>query len=279
MKWLVIKFCLVFLIAFNFSNCKQTNTQTTPIIKKNGVERAVYDPVKFPDFLAVGKIIFSNDNQCSIVLVDKNIAVTAGHCLHTSSLLKDGEIPEIVFHPPDSITKIIFYAMDGNIAGIYKVKNIIEASYERDFAILRLEQNISPDVVKPFKVKNLTLTEIIENEKHLGCAGFNNDRDLGKNGQVLTISRNVKIISEFSSKNRIDINCISTEGGSGGILFLEDYNEELRINEYFFVGVIWGVTYDDLDEKGNFSKPENIVTSITPIGVFYDELMEIIKKE
>jgi hypothetical protein len=123
------------------------------------------------------------------------------------------------------------------------------------------------------------LEEIIPKEKNLGCAGFNGDKELGDGGFTMTISRNIKIIQETSSVNRIDSNCVSTHGGSGGAFFEERLNAETNEKELFLIGVIWGVTDDSFDEKGDLVKEGNSITSITPLSVFYDELEEIIKKK
>lgn len=266
------KFLLVLSVIFACANFNEAISQTvTP--KKSGVEREVLDAAKNPEFLAVGKIVFDfGQRVCTVVLVAEDIVLTAGHCLHNAPILDGEKILKREIFPPDSRTIIYFNTADGNIAGIYKVKQIINANYEPDFAILQLQEKISPDIVKPLKIKSLTTSNIIKNEKKLGCAGFNGDKFLGENGQKLTISRNIKLFSESSSKNRIDTNCISTDGGSGGIFFEETYNDELKKNEYFVIGIIWGVTNDVLDDEGKFINEEKIITSITPVSFFNDDL-------
>jgi hypothetical protein len=131
--------------------------------------------------------------------------------------------------------------------------------------------------LKPLKFEKMSLKEMLSNEQNLGCAGFNADKELGDGGFTMTISRNLEIFPETSSKERIDANCVSTHGGSGGAFFLERQNAQTKQKEYVLIGVIWGVIDDKFDSKGEMVNDGKSVTSITPVSVFYDELTEILK--
>lgn len=238
------------------------------------VRREVFDAAKYPALTAVGRINFIGGSWCSIILVADDIAVTAGHCFLKANvkfeLKKDlNEFWTSVNFKPDGVRRI---------EGV-NVKRVLTAKLNPDYAIVRLNKKIPESEIKPLRISNLTLEEMRSSEANLGCAAFNGDRELGSGGLLLTISRNVKIIPENSSKKRVDTNCFSTYGGSGGLFYREKTDAEKNVNDYDFLGVIWGLTDEQLNEKGELVKVENVITSITPVSAFYYELRAIIKKE
>lgn len=245
-------------------------------ISKNGVKREIFISSKYPQLLAVG---YFGSMKCTVVLVADDIVVTASHCLEEKAVIEAGKISEVKYNLPATGAKVLFKDLEYRLVGAYVVKRIISANSETDFAILQLDSKIPIDKVKPLKIKNLSLEEMLGNEKILGCAGFNGDKGLGYFGSVMTISRDIKIITESSSKERIDTNCISTSGGSGGLLFEEVFDNKSKQSEIYFLGVIWGVTNDNFDEKEKSYKNADVITSITPVSVFYTELNKLIKKE
>ncbi len=262
------------LLALTFSGCQQNSVESFPIEKDLKVKRELFDIKKYPALTAVGKITFIGQRWCSLVLVSEDIAVTAGHCFLESKfkfdLTKDLEpyFTVVVFKPNG----------DKRIENI-SVKRVISAKMQPDYAIIKLNKKIPRSLIKPLKISNLTVDEILTKEERLGCAGFNGDKELGSDGLLMTISRNIKIIPETSSKDRIDTNCFSTYGGSGGLFFKEKFDADTNAQEYELIGVIWGVTDEKFNEKGEVVKDENVVTSITPVSVFYDELTGIINKK
>jgi hypothetical protein len=238
------------------------------------VKREVFDAAKYPALTAVGRINFIGQQWCTIVLVSEDVAVTAGHCFLKANfkfdLKKDLEpVWTSVNFKPDGKNRI------ENVS----VRRILTAKLNPDYAIVRLNKKIPESVIKPLRISNPTITEMRSNEARLGCAGFNGDTELGSGGMLMTISRNIKIISETSSQKRIDANCFSTYGGSGGLFFSEKYDTEKNASEYDFLGVVWGLTDEKVNEKGELIKAEDVVTSITPVSAFYDELTAILEKK
>ena len=237
------------------------------------VKREVFDAAKYPALAAVGRINFIGGSWCSAILVSEDIAVTAGHCiLKANYKFEVGKDLDTVWtsvnFKPDGITRI---------EGV-SVKRVLKAKLQPDYAILQLTKKIPESSIKPLKISNLTFDELRADESRLGCAGFNGDKELGSGGLLMTISRNVRLIPESSSKKRIDASCFSTYGGSGGLFFREQNDAATSSGEYQFLGVIWGLTDEKLNEKGELVKLEDVITSITPVGAFYDELTAILKK-
>jgi hypothetical protein len=269
-------FIVFVLIGSMLTGCEREKIETPPEKREAplpekiaGVKREVFNAEQSPELTAVGKIIFIGQKWCSLTLVSEDIAVTAGHCFLESKikfdLSKDLEpFWAIVIFRENGVRKI------ENVS----VKRVLKAEMNPDYAIVRLNRKVTE--IKPLKISALTLDEIREREANLGCAGFNGDKELGEAGWTLTISRNIEIVPETSSENRIDATCFSTYGGSGGLFFEEKTSLETNLKEYAFLGVVWGVTDEKLDEKGKLIKAENVVTSITPVSAFFKELTEII---
>jgi len=237
----------------------------------SAIKREVFDAGKYPALTAVGRINFLGQSWCSIILVSEDVAVTAGHCFLKANVKFNLTRDLTPFH-----TAVIFKSKTGERIEGVSVKRVIKATMNPDYAIVRLDKKIPESMIKPIKISNLTLAEIRSSEDKLGCAGFNGDKELGSDGLLLTISRNIKIIPETSSKQRIDTSCFSTYGGSGGLFYRTKHDDEKNVDEYDFIGVIWGMTDEKLSEKGELVKAENIVTSITPVSAFYDELTSAI---
>ncbi len=264
----IVRFSLV-LLTFVFVSCDREKIETPPVEKIAGVEREVFDVKKYPALTAVGKINFIGQRWCSLTLVSEDIAVSAGHCFLENNLKFD------LSKDLESHWATVVFRVNGfeRIENVY-VKRILKAEMNPDYAIVRLNRKISE--IKPLKFSSLTLGEIRANEANLGCAGFNGDKVLGDEGWTMTISRNIKIVTETSSKTRIDATCVSTFGGSGGLFFDEKTNAETGLKKYDLIGVVWGVTDEKLNEKGELVKDGNVVTSITPVSAFYGELTKII---
>ncbi len=261
------------LIALIFSGCQQKTVDAPPPAVDSGFTREIFDINKYPALTAVGKISFLGGRWCSMILVSEDIGVTAGHCFLESNkkfdLSKDLEpYSTVVIFKPDGVRRI------ENIA----VKRVLTARMKPDYAIVKLSRKIPPSEITPLKISNLSPAEIRAKEEKLGCAGYNGDRELGSEGLLMTISRHLKIISESSTDDRIDASCFSTYGGSGGLLFEAVQNTGTKADEYGLIGVIWGFTDEKLNDNGELVKTEKVVTSITPVSVFYDELSEIINK-
>ncbi len=205
-------------------------------------------------------------------MVSEDIAVTAGHCFLESKFF------DITKDFDAFYTSVVFKPNGAEFIKDVSVKRILKASANPDYAIVKLNKKISASEIKPLKISNPTFDKMLSRQERLGCAGFNGDKELGSEGMLMTISRNVRIISESSEQERIDVNCFSFNGGSGGLFFEEKYNAETNANEYDFIGVIWGLTDGKFNEKGEFIKDDTMITSITPVSVFYDELTEIIEE-
>ncbi len=262
-------FIAIVLLVSIFVGCAREERETPPPEKIAGIKREVLNAEQSPALTAVGKINFIGQRWCSLTLVSEDIAVTAGHCFLENNikfdLSKDLEpFWAIVIFRENGVRKI------ENVS----VKKVLKAEMNPDYAIVRLNRKITE--IKPLKISRLTVDEIREREANLGCAGFNGDKELGESGWLLTISRNIKIVPETTSRTRIDATCFSTYGGSGGLFFEEKTSLETNLKEYGFVGVVWGVTDEKLDENGKLIKAETVVTSITPVSAFFKELTEII---
>jgi hypothetical protein len=272
--------CLLLLISA-FSTFGQETIQSSPLESAakasenvSKVRREVFDAAKYPALAAVGRINFMGGSWCSIILVGEDLAVTAGHCFLKANvkfdLKKDlDEFSTSVNFKPDGIRRI---------EGV-SVRRVLAAKLNPDYAIVRLNKKIPESQIKPLRISNLTIEEMRAAEADLGCAAFNGDKELGGGGLLLTISRNVKIIPENSTKKRVDTNCFSTYGGSGGLFYRESTDPARNVSDYDFLGVIWGLTDEKLNEKGELVKEENVITSITPVSAFYDELNALLKKE
>ena len=261
---------LVGLVLFvtAFSGCRQQQNYIEPIELKNvsDVKREVFDAEKYPALLAVGKLKFIGQRQCSMILVAEDVAVTAGHCILEAGkkFNFEGEVNKF-------FTSAIFKTKDGKRIEDVSIKKVLIVSEKPDYAIVRLTKKITKDQIAPLKIFDLTIDEMIARQNRLGCAGFNGDK-LGDDGMLMTISRNIKILKETSAKDLIDTNCISYYGGSGGLFF-----EEKDAGEVDFIGVIWGMADEKYNERGELVKDENLSTQITPVSTFYDELTKITK--
>src|SRR5215203_2637153 len=265
------------LLVFTFSAWGQKTIESTPLDNNSPensskVTREVFDAAKYPALTAVGRINFIGQSWCSIILVADDIAVTAGHCFLKANVKFD-----LKKDLNRAFTSVIFKP-DGNekIDDLH-VLHVLAAKMNPDYAIVRLSKKILESVIKPLKISGATFDELRSDENLLGCAAFNGDKELGGGGLLMTISRNVKIIPETSSNNRIDASCFSTYGGSGGLFYREKVSAETG-GEYLFLGVIWGMIDEKLNEKGELVKAENIITSITPVSAFYDELTSTLEK-
>ncbi len=262
---------LLFTIAvFVFQECAGKFVQP-PLLENPDVDREVFDAKKYTGLAAVGRIEFGDKRWCSLTLVAADVVVTAGHCFLVSNekidLEKDLQ-PEF--------TNVVFPKIDGEPLEKISVKRVLKYKLIPDYAIVKLDRKIPADVIKPLKFAKFSQKELLANPQKFGCAGYNGDF-LGKGGRDMTISRNIKLIPEDSSETRIDTNCVSWNGGSGGIFFEEKFNAETNLTEYVFCGVIWGAINGEYS-KGKFVRYDVMTTSITPVNVFYDELTEIIDK-
>lgn len=259
MKIAAIVVC--FLLVPVIFGCARKTAESSPAMNGKAV-REIFDGAKTPALRAVGKINFSGARWCSVTLVAEDIGVTAGHCFLTESfkydLAKDLE--------PFS-TSVIFRKKDNKRIENVSVKRVLAAQSNPDYAIVQFDQKIPADEIMPLKPARLTLDEMRADETRLGCAGYNGDKILGNDGLLMTISRSIEIIAEESSAERVDTTCFSNYGGSGGLFF-----RQTGADEYEFIGVVWGMTDEKYDEKGELVKADKIITSITPVGVFYDEL-------
>ncbi|HEY0458804.1 MAG TPA: trypsin-like serine protease [Pyrinomonadaceae bacterium] len=265
-------------LVFTFSAWGQKTIESTPLDtnspeNSSKVTREVFDAAKYPALTAVGRINFIGQSWCSIILVADDIAVTAGHCFLKANVKFDLKKD---LNP--AFTSVIFKP-DGNakIDDVH-VSQVLSAKMNPDYAIVRLSKKIPESVIKPLKISGATFDELRSDESRLGCAAFNGDKELGGGGLLMTISRNVKIIPETSSNNRIDASCFSTYGGSGGLFYREKVSSAETGGEYLFLGVIWGMIDEKLNEKGELVKAEDIITSITPVSAFYDELTSTLEK-
>jgi len=274
--------CLIgLLLVLSFSAAGQKTVQATPLetvpeVKTPNVKvrREVFDAAKHPALAAVGRVNFIGGSWCSIILVAEDVAVTAGHCILKANrkfdLKKDFDpFWTSVNFKPDGIRRIESVS----------VERVLKAKLKPDYAIVRLNRKIPASEIKPLKISNLTLDEMRSSEARLGCAGFNGDRELGGGGLLMTISRNIRLIPEDSSQERVDTSCFSTYGGSGGLFFRESFDGETETGGYDFLGVVWGLTDEKPNEKGEMVKIEEVVTSITPVGAFYDDLLEIFERD
>ena len=262
-------FIIFVLFVSTFIGCAREKSEAPPPEKIAGIKREVFDAKQSPALTAVGKINFIGQRWCSLTLVSEDIAVSAGHCFLENNIKFDLSKDLEPFW-----TTVIFRENGVKRLENISIKRVLKAEMNPDYAIVRLSRKVTR--IKPLKISALTLGEIRGREANLGCAGFNGDKELGESGWLLTISRNIKIVPETTSESRIDTTCFSTYGGSGGLFFEEKTNANTNLKEYAFVGVVWGVTDEKLNEEGKLVKAENVVTSITPISAFFKDLTEII---
>ena len=268
---LFLVFSLLFTL-FIFSGCQSEKIEVTPTPKKQAkFKREVFDAEKYPGLAAVGKLKIEQ-SWCAMTLVAEDIVITAGHCFSAEEVdLFKNNTKDFV-----RLTTVEFKSANGaEIKGL-KVEKILKFKIEPDFAIVKLNKKIPKDVITPLEISDMEYAEILRDTEKLGCAGFNGDIELGKRGTRLTISRNINIYHRQSTRSRIDTNCISTHGGSGGLFFEEIYNSETESNDYRLLGVIWGVTGDNFNIKGERVNDRDSITSITPVKVFREDLKRII---
>lgn len=256
---------ILFISAFGGCRRQENFVESAEPENESEVKREVFEIEKYPALLAVGKLKIIGQRQCSLFLVGEDVAVTAGHCVAEASKKFNfsGELNPF-------FTAVIFKTKDGKRIEDVNVKRVLKVAEKPDYAIVRLTKKISKDVIAPLKISNLAIDEMISRQNRLGCAGFNGD-ELGDDGQIMTISRNLKIFKETSAKDLIDTNCISYYGGSGGLFF-----EETEDKKIYCLGVVWGMADEKYNERGVLVTDENISTQITPVGAFYDELNKII---
>ncbi len=273
MKFGIFTIFIWLVFAFSVRGQNLPEIPPPPPIKIAGVEREIFRAEKYPSLAAVGRVNFLGSRWCSLTLVTEDIAISAGHCFLEANFKFDSRKDL----EPYLATVILKPGGVNFIENLY-VKRVLKANANPDFSIVRLSRKIPERVIKPLKISELTLDEMISNEERLGCAGFNGDADIGDGGLRMTISRNVKIVRPTSSKDRVDATCISTFGGSGGLFFEEQINNKTNAKDYLFAGVIWGLTEGNYDENGVFKKDAGVITSITPISAFYKELKNILDK-
>ncbi len=257
--------CILFGVLFSGCRSRDNYIEATELKNNSDVKREVFDAEKYPALLAVGKLKLIGQRFCSLILVSEDVAVTAGHCFLESNVKFD-----LSQELNPAFAKVIFKTRDGERIEDVSVKRVLIAESKPDYAIVRLTKKISKDQIVPLKFLNLPVIKMIAETDKLGCAGFNGDRQ-GDGGELLTICRNIKIFAETSSKNLIDTNCISFYGGSGGLFF-----EEKDTGEFDVIGVIWGMTDEKFNEKGELVKDENISTQITPVSAFFKRLNNVI---
>lgn len=274
MKSLVIYSLILVLLTFTGCQSEKIESVAQPIPQKTAeFKREVFDAEKYPGLVAIGKLKIEK-SWCAMTLVAEDIAITAGHCLVAQAVDLFNNEKRL-----KELTTVQFKSKDGKEIPNIRIEKVLVYSYEPDFAIVKLTQKVPKEIIQPVKISDMTFTDILGNSEKLGCAGFNGDKELGKRGENLTISRNIKIYYEESNSKRIDTNCVSTNGGSGGLFFEEKYNAETKLNEYYLLGVIWGVTGDNFDMNGEKINDKDTITSITPVKVFKDKLLTIIEKE
>lgn len=265
MKGIFLIGLVLFLTAFG--GCRQPENVTKSSEPENisVVQREVFNAEKYPALLSVGKLKFIGQRQCSLILVAEDVALTAGHCILEArkKFNFEGEINPF-------FTTAVFYAKDGKRIENVSIKRVLKVAEKPDYAIVRLTKKISKDVIAPLDISNLTIDEMISRQNNLGCAAFNGD-EMGDDGMLMTISRNIKILAKTSASDSIDTNCISSYGGSGGLFFEETEDKKIHC-----VGVIWGMADEKYNEQGELVKDENVSTQITPISAFYGELNKII---
>ena len=239
--------------------------------KRAEFKREVFDVEKYPGLLAVGRLQIDK-SWCAITLVSENIGVTAAHCFKSDNidiLTKDKVLLRSA--------KVIFMTKDSESKVTVKIDSVLKWKMNPDFAIVKLKEKMPNDKVEPLELSDMEFTDMLSDANKLGCAGYNGDKELGNLGKNLTISRNIKVLYEESNSKKIDTNCVSTFGGSGGLFFEEELNSETNSKEYKFLGVIWGVVGDNYDANGNLIADRDTVTSITPVKVFREELVKIIE--
>lgn len=236
------------------------------------IVRETFDVKKYPALTAVGKLNLIGLRWCSLVLVAEDVGVTAGHCFLKSKIKFD------LTKDLDPYLTTVIFRPDGErrIEGV-SVKRVLRAKMNPDYAIVRLTKKIPASEIRPLTIATPTFDQLRADESRLGCAGFNGDEGLGNGGLLMTICRKIRIIPETSSAERIDTDCFSTYGGSGGLFFREpaDPANEGSVD---FIGVVWGMTDEKYDDRGQLVKADDIVTSITPASVFARELNRIIKQ-
>ena len=257
--------CIFFGLLFSGCRSRDNYTETTELKNDSDVQREVFNIEKYPALLAVGKLKLIGQRFCSLILVAEDVAVTAGHCFLESNVKFD-----LTQDLNPAFAKVIFKTRDGERIENVSVKRILIAESKPDYAVVRLTKKISKDQIVPLKILNLPVIKMFSMTDKLGCAGFNGDKQ-GDGGELLTICRHIKIFADTSSKHLIDTNCISFYGGSGGLFF-----EEKDAGEFDVIGVIWGMTDEKFNEKGELVKDENISTQITPVSVFFEKLNNII---
>lgn len=257
----LVGFIFLFITASGGCRRQENSVESAELKNESEVKREVFETAKYPALLAVGKLKFIGQRQCSLFLVAEDVAVTAGHCI-----LEAGKLFNFTGEENPVFTAAIFKTKDGERIKDVSVKQVLKVAEKPDYAIVRLTKKISKDVIAPLKISNLTIDEMISRSKRLGCAGFNGD-EMGDDGQIITISRNIKILRETSADDLIDTNCISSYGGSGGLFF-----EQTADDKIYCLGVIWAMADEKYNERGELVKDENISTQITPVGAFYDEL-------
>lgn len=274
MKWLIgigLIFLLaagaIFLSALNWSHQRIINARYVELKNISGIEREVLDAEKNPALLAVGKLRIIGNIECSLILIDKDICVTAGHCILQAKekFNFEGEV-----NP--GFSSVIFKTSNGERIEDVSIKRVLKVEGKPDYAIVSLTKEIQNDQIEPLRISNLTMEEMVTREKRLGCAGFNGDSQ-GDGGMFMTVNRKIKILTETSEKDSIDTNCISFYGGSGGLFF-----EEKESGEFDFIGVIWGIRDEKYNELGEIVKDELVTTQITPVNAFFNELNKA-KKE
>ncbi len=202
---------------------------------------------------AVGKLSLPDFNDpskkknCSASLVaersqdDANVIVTAAHCLKYwmkgTQSNQDGSIT--------------FTTLEGShVSRSFKASDIIYQNYsDNDVAIIKLNQPIKKDVIKPLIVANQYRADIFNQNKNARMvnAGYFNDISIGDRGKNLT-HQECKMAGRTFNKNYLSTTCISYGGGSGSPLIVavdrSDAKQQSEGMEYLFVGSLVGAGRD-----------------------------------
>lgn len=202
---------------------------------------------------AVGKMSLPNfedpskKKSCSASLVaersqdDANVIVTAAHCL--KHWMKGTQSNQ-----DGSIT---FTTLEGSeVSRSFKASDIIYQNYsDNDVAVIKLNQPIKKDVIKPLIVANQKVGHILsanESAKMVNAAYFN-DITIGDRGKNLT-HQECKMAGRTFNKNYLSTTCISYGGGSGSPLVMAvdrpDAKQQSEGMEYLFVGSLVGAGRD-----------------------------------